>query len=188
MNLKELLGDKYRDDMTATEIAEALADYDPTKGLIKKDLFDKTASELAAAKKQLKDRMSSDEQAEAERKAAQEKMEAELAELKKDKAVSEHKARLLGLGYEEALAADTAKALADGNMDVVFINQKRRQGAQEKALRAQLLKETPKPPAGSGGDVKINYAKEIEAAQLAGDFSKAAYYTRLQGMEGTQNE
>ena len=110
-------------------------------------------------------------------------MEAELAELKRDKAVSEHRARLLGLGYDEALAVDTAKALAKGDMDTVFANQRKHQELQEKALRAQLLKETPKPPAGESGDVQIDYAKEIQAAQAAGDFSKAAYYTRLQGME-----
>ena len=183
MNLKELLGDKYREDMTAAEVAAALDSYNPTDGYVRKDVADKYASEAAELKKQLKSKMSADEQAEAERKAAHEKMEAELAELKRDKAVSEHKARLLGLGYEEALAADTAKALADGDMDAVFLNQKKHQESQEKTLRAQLLKETPKPPAGSGGDVQINYAQEIEAAQAAGDFSKAAYYTRLQGME-----
>lgn len=188
MNLKELLGDKYKDDMTAAEVAAALADYDPTAGLIKKDLFDKTASELAAAKKQLKEKMTADEQAEAERKAKEEQMANRLAELERDKAVSEHKARFLGLGFDEALAASTAKALADGDMDTVFANQKKHQEAQEKALRAQLLQETPKPPAGSGGDVKIDYGKEIAAAQASGDFSKAAYYTRLQGMEAAQSE
>lgn len=188
MNLKELLGEKYRDDMSALEISEALADYDPTKGFIRKDLFDKTASDLATAKKQLKEKMSLDEQAEAERKATQEKMELELAELKRDKSISEHKARLLGLGYDESLAADTAKALADGNLDTVFSNQKKFMEVQVKAIRAQLLKETPKPPAGNDGDVKIDYNKEIEAAQAAGDFSKAAYYTRLKGMEEIQNK
>lgn len=188
MNLKELLGNKYREDMTAAEVADALVGYDPTAGMIRKETFDKTASELAAAKKQLKEKMTADEAAEAERKAKEEEMASRLAELERDKAVSEHKARLLGLGYEESLAADTAKALAEGNMDAVFANQKKHLEAQEKALRAQLLQETPKPPAGSGGDVKIDYAEEIQAAQAAGDFSKAAYYTRLQGMEDTQNE
>ena len=187
MNLKKLLGDKYRDDMTAAEIAEALAEYDPTAGMVKKDLLEKANSEAAKYKKELNAKMTAVEQEEAERRAAQEKMEAELAELKRDKAISEHRARLLGLGYEETLAADTAQAFADGNLDVVFANQKKHQQAQEKELRAQILGETPKPPAGNIGNVTINYAKEIEAAQAAGDFSKAAYYTRLQGMEEIQN-
>ena len=50
MNLKELLKDKYREDMNAAEVAVALADYDPTAGMIGKDMFDKTASELAGSR------------------------------------------------------------------------------------------------------------------------------------------
>lgn len=187
MDLKKLLGNKYRDDMTATEIAEVLAGYDPTAGMVKKDLLEKANSEAAKYKKELNAKMTAVEQEEADRRAAQEKMEAELAELKRDKAISEYRARLLGLGYEETLAANTAQAFADGNLDVVFANQRKHQQAQEKALRAKLLEETPKPPAGNSGNVTINYAKEIESAQAAGDFSKAAYYTRLQGMEEIQN-
>ena len=187
MDLKKLLGNKYRDDMTATEIAEVLAGYDPTAGMVKKDLLEKANSEAAKYKKELNAKMTAVEQEEADRRAAQEKMEAELAELKRDKAISEYRARLLGLGYEETLAANTAQAFADGNLDVVFANQRKHQQAQEKALRAKLLAETPKPPAGNSGNVTINYAKEIESAQAAGDFSKAAYYTRLQGMEEIQN-
>ena len=152
MNLKELLGDKYQEGMTLEEASAALEDYDPTEGMVKKDLLERANSEAAKYKKELNAKLSADEQAEAERKAAQERMEAELSELKRDKAVSEHKAKLLGLGYDETLAADTAKALADGNLDIVFANQKKHQDAQEKAIRAQLLKETPKPPAGKGGE------------------------------------
>lgn len=159
MNLKELLGDKYREDMTAAEVAEALAEYDPTAGMVKKDLLEKANSEAAKYKKELNAKLTADEQAEAERRAKEEQMANRLAELERDKAVSEHKARLLGLGYEETLAADTAKALADGNMDAVFANQRKHQEAQEKALRAQLLKETPKPPAGSGGMTKEAFDK-----------------------------
>ena len=188
MNLKKLLGDKYKDGMTFEEVSAALADYDPVAGMVKKDLLEKANSEAAKYKKELNAKLTADEQAEAERKANEERMAARLAELEKDKAVSEHKARFLGLGFDESLAASTAKALAEGDMDTVFLNQKKHQENQEKALRAQFLKETPKPPAGNGGDVKINYAQEIQAAQTAGDFSKAAYYTRLQGMEESQNE
>lgn len=188
MNLKELLGEKYREDMTTAEISEALKNYDPTEGMVRKDLLEKANSEAAEYKKQLRAKMSADEQAEAERKAAQERLESELEELKRDKAMSEHKARFLGLGYDESLAADTAKALVEGNMDAVFINQKKHQEAQEKLLRARLLKEVPKPPAGNGGNAVINYAKEIQDAQQAGDYSKAAYYTRLQSTEEKENK
>lgn len=179
MNFKELLGENYREDISLAEISELLAGYDPTKGMISKSQFDKLASELATTKKQLKERMTAEEQAVAERKAEQDKMAAELAELKKEKVLSEHKARLLGLGYEESLAADTARALVEGNMDEVFANQKKHLEAQEKALRAQLLTETPKPPAGSSRGYD-DFSKQIEAANAAGDFGRMAALMRQQ--------
>lgn len=73
MNLKAILGDKFKEDMTVEEINTALADFDPTNGMIKKDLFDRTASELAAAKKQLKEKLTADEQAKAEQDAINQK-------------------------------------------------------------------------------------------------------------------
>lgn len=179
MNLKELLGEKYKDGMTFDDVSAALADIDPNKGFVKKDLFDRTASELAASKKQLKEKMTADEAAEAERAAAQKKMEQELADLKKDKEISQHKAKFLGLGFNEDMAEKSAKALADGDMETVFANQKKHQEDSEKALRAEILKGTHRPPAGEGGG--IDFAKEAIAAQQAGDFTKAAYYTRLAG-------
>ena len=61
----------YKDDMTAEEKLKLYESYEIAEpsydGYIKKDTFDKTASELANVKKQLKDRMSEDEVKEAER-------------------------------------------------------------------------------------------------------------------------
>jgi hypothetical protein len=76
----------------------------------------------------------------------------EIAELKKKDAVSTYKAKFLGLGYEETLAEDTANALAEGDMDKVFANQKKHNESREKTIKADLLKKTPTPPAGGGGD------------------------------------
>lgn len=76
----------------------------------------------------------------------------EIAELKKKDAVSTYKAKFLGLGYEETLAEDTANALAEGDMDKVFANQKKHNESREKTIKADLLKNTPTPPAGEGSD------------------------------------
>ena len=64
--------------------------------------------------------MSEDEQKEAERIAADAAIKAELDALRKETATSKNKAKFLGLGYDEKLAAETATALADGDMDKVF--------------------------------------------------------------------
>ena len=47
MELKDLLGADYKEGMTAEEIAAALT----TKSFVSKDVFDKTASDLASLKK-----------------------------------------------------------------------------------------------------------------------------------------
>ena len=51
--------------------------------------------------------------------------------------------------------------------------------AREKALKAEILKDTPKPPAGNGGPSAAEYQQKIAEAQANGDFTAVAYYTRL---------
>jgi hypothetical protein len=149
--------DGYREDMTAEEKLDLLKNWESPapdlSGYIKKELFDKKMSELADAKKQLKEKMTEDELKEAERLEAEATLKAELEALRKDKAVSESKAKFLGLGYDEKLAAETAKALADGDMDKVFANQQIHIENVKKAERASALAGDPKPPAGSGGGI-----------------------------------
>lgn len=149
--------DGYKPEMSPEEKLALLDKYEPPTpdytGYIKKDTFDRTASELAEAKRQLKAKMTEDEQKEAERIAAEATIKAELEALRRDKAVSESKARFLGLGYDEKLAAETAKALADGDMEKVFSNQQIHIENVRKAERAAALASDPKPPAGSGGGI-----------------------------------
>ena len=141
-------------NMTAEEKVAALeafeyeADNSDTERL--KAAVSKANSEAAELKRQLKARMTEDEQKEAERAAKEAEKDALLESLKKDKAVSESKARFLGLGYDEKLAAETAKALADGDMEKVFSNQQIHIENVRKAERAAALASDPKPPAGSG--------------------------------------
>jgi hypothetical protein len=61
MTLQELLGDAYKEGMTIEEIETALKDKDLYEGYVKKEVFDKTASEVAKLKKQLRDKMIEEE-------------------------------------------------------------------------------------------------------------------------------
>jgi len=145
----------YKPDMSADEKLALLDKYEaPTPdltGFIAKSAFDKTASELAEAKRQLKAKQTEEERKEAERLEAEAAMKAELEALRREKTISDSKARFLGLGYDEKLAAETAKALADGDMDKVFANQGIHIENVKKAERAASLAGDPKPPAGGGG-------------------------------------
>ena len=109
-------------------------------------------------------------------------MEQELAGLRKDKTVSEYKAKFLAQGYSEELAGATALALADGDTATDFANQQKFLDEYTKTMKAENLKGTPRPPAGSGSE-GIDYAKKIEEAQTSGDMAAVAYYTRLQAQQ-----
>lgn len=172
----------YREDMSAEEKLALLDNYTPPTdpkndpepkpdpkpapkpGYIPKRDFDKLSSDYAALKKQMRSKMTDDEQREAERQAAIEAQEAELKTLRREKALSTHKASFMGLGLDEALANEAATALTDGEVDDLFGVLKRYQTGYEKALRAKILAETPKPPAGT--DPNGEEAKKLDAANL----------------------
>lgn len=183
MDITKLEG--YSETLTPDEKLALIQKYEPPApdltGYIKKDMFDRTASELAEAKKTLKTKMTEDEQKEADRVANETTLKNRLAELEKETAMSKHKSDFLGLGYDDALATDTAKALADGDMTRVFANQKIHIENVKKAERAASLAGDPKPPAGSApGAAAIDYSKEIAAAQANSDFGTAAMLMRQQ--------
>lgn len=143
-------------EMSAEDKVKALEalefDEPDLSGYVSKETFDKTASELATKKKELKAKMTEDEAkkiAEAEEK---EQLQARIAELETKEKISTNKAQFLALGYDEATANSTAKALVDGDLKTVFTNLKLHQEAYEKKVRADILAETPRPDnVGKGG-------------------------------------
>lgn len=140
--------------MTAEEKLAALEAFDMPEpdytGWVKKDLLEKANSEAAGFKKQLREKMSQEEQEKVQQAEALAAMQAELDALKAEKAVSEYTAQFLGIGYDEALAKSTASALNKGDMATMFANHAKFVAGREKALKAELLKGTPTPPAGAG--------------------------------------
>jgi hypothetical protein len=177
-DLKSILGDAYKEGMTADEITAALANIDLHAGFVKKDVFDKTASEAADWKKKHNALLSEEERKEAERLEANKKVMDELESLRKENTITKHKANFLKLGYDEKLASETAEAFASGNMELVFANQAKHMEAHDKALKAQMLNNTPTPGSTTTPGA-VDYNKKIEEAQAAGDISQVAYYTRL---------
>lgn len=108
-----------------------------------------------------------------------EQLRTRVEQLEKQNKVATYTANYTALGYDKALAAETAQALADGDMAKVLENQKKYQDAHEKALLANKMKNFPTPPAGDKGEPDDGYLKKAAEAQANGDFSAAAYYTRL---------
>jgi len=165
--LKDLLGNSYKEGMSEEEMSAAIEkavserekerDKETKKA---KASFDRTSSEIAEYKRQLndykqqlKDRMTDEEKNRKEQEDLLEALRKDNEEMKKQIAIADSKAKLAGLGYSEDLASETATALYSGDLETVYRNQKAFMEAREKEIRAQVIKDTPVPPAGSGTSV-----------------------------------
>nr|DAN86598.1 MAG TPA: protein of unknown function (DUF5446) [Caudoviricetes sp.] len=153
---------------------EAAETPDPDySGYVSKDIYDKTASELAAKKRELRQKMTDDEAAKEKEKEERERVEKEYADLKRKTAISENKAQLIAMGYDEKLAEETAEAIVDGDTAKVLANQKKNLDAYGKKVRTEALKDTPKPAGGDGDGNTMTLAKLREMSlQDRFEFSK----------------
>lgn len=184
--LSDLLGKAYKEGMTEDEISAALetvgqgneAEVNRLKAALSK-----VNSEAADYKKQLRTKQTDDEAAAAAQKEEHDRLVQENADLKRSMALSERKAKLLAMGYDENLADETAAAMVDGDMDKVMANQSKYLEVQKKNIQADAMRKTPRPAAGGDGNGSVDYAKKIAEAQASGDYTAAAYYTRLQAQE-----
>ena len=176
-------------EMSAEDKLKALEafEYDDNAAEVErlKGAVSKANSEAAEWKKKHNELLTEDERKKQEDADALANMKKELDELRKDKTVSEFKAKLIAQGYDEALASDTAQAMADGDTAKVFANQGKFLEDYAKKVKADAMKKTPKPPAGDGSS-DIDYSKKIEEAQQSGDMAAVAYYTRLKAQEEAQ--
>lgn len=147
-------------EMSAEEKVKALesfaipdADY---TGYVKKDVFDKTASELASTKKDLKARMTAEEQANADiqatidgLKTTNADLEKQLADMKHINLVAQNKAQLLGTeGYDDKTADLMANALANGDLASVLKIQKSVIENVKKTAIGNAMANAPVPDAG----------------------------------------
>lgn len=159
--------DNY-ENMTAEEKVAALEAYEfDMSGYVAKSVFDKKASEAAELSKQLKARMTEEEVTKAKEAEERETLLARLKELETEKTLNTYVNSYLSMGYDEKLAKSTAQAMVDGDMDKVFANQKAHIEAEKKAMKLELLKQTP-PPSSTGngeGAVTLETLKKMTAQE-----------------------
>lgn len=186
MTLKELLKDNYRDGMSLEEVTKALEEVEmpvieqkqdeqpsPVQSYEAEKLkaaVTKANAEAARLKRELQARMSEEERREAERKAKEDEVNEQLAELRRSKIVSDTKAQYLALGYEQSLADKAAEAAADNDFSTLFLVQKQHQDALTRQIKAEMLKNTPKPEKG-GSPIPKDMTKE--------QFATLSYMERL---------
>lgn len=181
-------------DMTPEQKIAALEAYESAEpdysGYVKKDVFDKTASELAAKKKELNAKLSEDEKKRRQEQEDRKKLQSAYDQLLRDSKISKFKAELLAMGYEDKLASETAEAMVDGDNDKVFANQKKQLEVVQKAARAEALKNTPKPqPDGDGKAMTLTEFRKLSPqeryafAEKNPEDYKALYNTDTGGNE-----
>ncbi len=155
MNIKDLLKDAYKEGMTVEEIETALKDIDlPNDNSAEidrlKTALSKSNAEAADFKKQLREKMTAEELKAKEDAEKMEDLQSKYDALLRESDISKNKARFLALGYDDALATETAEAMVNGETDKVFTNHKKHLDSVEKKIREDVLKDTPKPTGGSG--------------------------------------
>lgn len=190
-NIPDLLGEAYHEGMTNDEIVEALQGVtlpqdrsDEVERL--KKAFDKSASETAEYKRQLRARQTEEEKRQAEMDEKYQKMEKENADMKKRIAVSELTTKFITSGLDAETALKSAQAAYEGNIDVVIEAYNTKISSVKESVKAELMAETPSITGGSSTQVK-DYSKDIESALAVGDFANAAALMRAQETQNTQN-
>ncbi len=188
MNIKDLLKDAYKEGMSAEDIEKALESIElPSDGSAEierlKSALAKSNSEAADFKKQLRETMSAEEVKAKEDAEKFADLQSKYDALLRESDISKNKARLLALGYEEALAAEVAEAMVEGDTDKVFAAQKKHLDSVEKKIREDALKNTPKPTGGNGENTITKEQLRKMSVQERYDFSVAhpEEYKKLYG-------
>ena len=171
MKLKDLLKDAYKEGITVEEIESALADVeipaDQSAEIERlKTALSKSNTENAEWKKKHREALSEEERKAQEMADLVKQLTEQNEKLTRESNVSKHKAKFLGMGYDDALASDAAVAMADGDMEKLFSYQQRHQEAFEKKIRADALKSTPKPVPDKGdGAMTLDKLRKMSAQE-----------------------
>lgn len=187
-DLKNLLGDSYKEGMTFEEVNAALAERDLVdksqyEGFVPKTLLEKANSEAADYKKKWKEASSEQERKTIEEAEHKAKVDEELKSLRRENKVSKYEKQYLSQKYDAKDALEIAEALYDGDMDTVFKIQQRHEEELKKGIKAEIMKDMPTPP--SGNQTNIDYNKLIAEAQEHGDMVAVASLIRRQSEENS---
>lgn len=162
-------------EMTAEQKLAALEafEYDDNSAEIErlKTANSKANSEAAEWKRKHNALLSEEEQkkqADDDEKAA---LLAKVEALEKANTIAAYTNSYINLGYDKELAAETAKAMQEGDMTKVFENGEKHRIALEKKIKEELMNGTPKPDGAGGKGGKDD--PEAAAVERARERAKA---------------
>ena len=130
-----------------------------------KNSFDTASSELATAKRQLRTKMSAEEQEAEAKKAADEAKDARIQELESKFRTMDYSKRYMGIGMDEKTAETLSEMTGELSDPDKFFSALGKfitasnKSAGENAIQ-DLIKKNPEIKAGSGDDTKTSLAEE----------------------------
>ena len=154
------------DEMSAEQKLEALQNYEYNDNSANianlnaemsklKNQLSKANSEAKKWKDAHNNQLSEEERQKNERDEELELYKARVEELEKKEAISSLTTKFLAQGFEQEIAAKAADAYYNKNDDEFFRLHNQWKDAHDKAFKAELLKQTPNPKAGSADDGAI---------------------------------
>lgn len=166
--------DPTTDDETAAELKRLKAELAKQKNAL-----DSATKEAANYKKQLRAKLSTEEQEAEAAKERQDAMEAELAELRKQSAIGAISKKVMTFIGDEKTADDVAESLYGAeDVDAAIDEFNKAWAAKEKALRLEFSK-IPYPA--SGGD-EDKSQKDVEEGRKFGKTRMAAMQSPRDGL------
>lgn len=148
MEIKSILGDKFKENMTVDELLKLDVDFVPKSsldGLVEKNVLDKATKEANEWKQKYRETLDDATRLREENEEKQAQMEKELTEFKREKSISDLTSNYVSLGYSTELAKSSAIAQIDNDNDTLFKNMQSFQDAKMQELTDYKQKSTPSP-------------------------------------------
>lgn len=158
-------------DLDATSLKEMIRKLEAENGKLRQANTNASA-DASKWKKQYQEKLSDEERKKAEQEEQTTAIKLELEALRAERNVANHKAQLLSIGFEDAQAEETAKALNDGDTEKIFDGLRKFVVAHDKALKENAFRSNPILQGGTAG-------KAVTKEQ----FAKMGYKERLEVLE-----
>lgn len=111
------------------------------------------SADASKYKKELQARQTAEEKAESERIEREAARDRELQELRNERNVANHKAQFVSIGYDDALAQESAEALNSGDTAKVFDGIRKFINTHDKQMAEKAIMNNPTLPGGSSAHV-----------------------------------
>ena len=164
MTLQEILGDKYKEGMTVEEIEAAVAE---SKNVVSKQSFDKKTSELVKTQKELKTKLTEQEQEALDKQLEEQKLREDYATLLRETKITKYENSLISIGYAGERAQKMAVAFADEDFNAVISEMKAHNASLEKKIAKDMLESTPRPSTNEGTEKhELKKVKDMSIDEL----------------------